>query len=458
MKSNPYLKWMLAFAVIFLPHSSFAAVSGPQANKETVNLTLDDAVKTAARKNPEIKSAKFRAEAYESGVSEAQAAFFPQLNFTETFNRTTNPMWAFGAKLNQESIATTDFSPDELNDPDPTNNFSSVLSVSWPIFSGGRIYHSWKQAGLSSEAENLMLKRTRQNVIARTARAYMGLLLAIENLTVVKQSIDSAQASLNLVESRFNSGFSVKSDLLRAQVRIADLEQQRLQVKSRIKVAKAMLNAAMGMPVDTPINPITPFGKLTETKDDLDKWIKIALVNRPELNNLRLQEEISKKQVIISRSGHLPSLQAVGNYEIDSEDFGETSNNYTLGVVMQMNIFSGFGTVAKTKKANASLKQVRELIKSVELGVQVQTHEAFFTAQSSWERIKVAQTAVTQAQEALRIIKNRYKTGLLTIVSLLDAETASQQAKTILFKSLYDYKVAGIELELAAGTIDKDFK
>ena len=74
------------------------------------------------------------------------------------------------------------------------------------------------------------------------------------------------------------------------------------------------------------------------------------------------------------------------------------------------------------------------------------------------KRIQVAKTALNQAEESLRIVKNRYKNGLLTIVGLLDAEVARQQAHTDYFKALHDFKVAGIELALASGTIDADFQ
>ncbi len=69
----------------------------------------------------------------------------------------------------------------------------------------------------------------------------------------------------------------------------------------------------------------------------------------------------------------------------------------------------------------------------------------------------MAQTAADQAEEGLRIVKNRYNSGLLTIVGLLDAEEARQQAHTNYFKALHDYKVARIDLALASGTIDTDF-
>ncbi len=96
--------------------------------------------------------------------------------------------------------------------------------------------------------------------------------------------------------------------------------------------------------------------------------------------------------------------------------------------------------------------------KSMKLNIQVQTKEAFLKSKSARKRIQVAKTALNQAEESLRIVKNRYKNGLLTIVGLLDAEVARQQAHTDYFKALHDFKVAGIELALASGTIDADFQ
>ena len=102
--------------------------------------------------------------------------------------------------------------------------------------------------------------------------------------------------------------------------------------------------------------------------------------------------------------------------------------------------------------------RVRSLRKSFELNVRVETQRAFYQAQSAWQSIAVARSAIAQAEESLRIVSNRYASGLLTIVDLLDAQIALQQVRVHLFTALHDYKVARIELALAAGIIDKNFK
>jgi outer membrane protein len=448
--------------LIFVGASPFCpAVVGSADNQSVLSpnpLSMTEAIQIAEKQNPEIKAARFQVEAVKSNSTKALSGFYPQVNFTESFNRTTNPMYAFGTQLNQEVITQADFDPQRLNNPDPINNFASDVSVSWSVFEGGRTKIGWEQAKLKLSAATLILERTRQTVIAKTAVAYAGLVLSQKNIMVTKQALDTSNANLNMIRSRYNRGFVVKSDLLRAEVHIADLKQQLLLAQSRFKINEAMLNASMGSAEAAPLNPVTRLTIGADITGTIDAWINTALSKRPELENLRLKEKIAEKEVKKAQAGHYPNINLVGNYEINSENFSDSADNYTLGAVMRINIFSGNRITEETRAAKSLLSRVREMQKSMALGIQVQTRQAFLTAQSARERIQVAKIAVDQAEEGLRIINNRYNNGLLTIVGLLDAELARQQARTSYFKALHDYTVARIDLELAAGTITRDFQ
>jgi outer membrane protein TolC len=147
-----------------------------------------------------------------------------------------------------------------------------------------------------------------------------------------------------------------------------------------------------------------------------------------------------------------------GNYEINSEAFSDSHDNYTLGAMVRVNLYSGQRISSQAAAAKARVAQVKAMRKGLELAVGVETRKAFYQAQSTWQSITVASKAVDQAEEGLRIVGNRYAGGLLTIVDLLDAQVALQQARTRHFKALHDYKAARIDLALATGTIDKDFR
>ena len=445
-----------AFVIFFLPITLTPASAQNMPPPEF--LTLSDSIQIAVKENPTVTAARFKEESLSSQVTQARSGFFPQIDFTETFNRTNNPMWAFATKLNQGVITQADFYPDSLNDPDDINNFASAVSMAWQVYDGGRTKINWRQAQDNQTIAALMLKQTRQHVIAQTARAYVGLLLAQKNLGIIKQSLDIAKASLKMVRSRFESGFVVKSDLLRAQVRVAELEQQRLQAESKVRIAQATLNAAMGRADDQPLHLTSPLTECVETKASISDWLEIALANRPDLEKLNYQEKIAKREIDKVRSDHFPDLRLIGNYEINSEDFSDDKDNYTIGAVMRVNLFSGNRISSNTKSAKFNLKNVQALRKNLMLLIQVQVRESFLYTQSAWEQIQVAQTAVEQAKEGMRIVKNRYNNGLLTIVDLLDAELTHHKAQTSHFKALHDYKVARINLAQAAGTIDTDFR
>jgi outer membrane protein len=450
--------YFLLFIAVFFSFPLFAGAADDQNIPLPEPLSMTEAIHIAAEQNPEIKAAQFQMDAAKSNSIKARSGFYPQLNFSQSFNRTTNPMYAFGTKLNQAAITQEDFDPARLNDPNPINNFTSNFSVSWSIFEGGRTKIGWEQAKQHLSLASLALERTRQKVISQTAKAYVGLVLAQKNIIVTQQALETSKANLKMIQSRYNSGFVVKSDLLRAKVHIADLEQQKLLTESRFKINEAKLSTSMGSGNADSLNPVTPLNIGSEISGTIDNWIHTALSKRPEMENLRLEEDIAKKEVEKSRAGHYPDVNLVGNYEINSEDFSDSADNYAIGAVMRVNIFSGNRITEETRAAKSMLSRVQEMQKSIELGIKVQVREAFLKAISARKRIDVAKTAVDQAEEGLRIVKNRYNNGLLTIVDLLDAELARQQAHTNYFKALHDYKVARVDLELAAGTIDKDFQ
>ena len=299
--------------------------------------------------------------------------------------------------------------------------------------------------------------QTRQQVLAQTATSYMGVLLARENLIVVEEALNTAQAHLGLVSSRLRSGLVVKSDLLRAEVRVAELEQEKLQAQSQLEISRASLNATMGLEVNRVFCLTTPLEHGSKLRGSLTDWTDKAMEHRPDLTQLKLQEMMEEKEVSKSKAAHLPSVHLVGNYEINSEDFSGTNNSYTVGAMLRVNLFSGYKLQSSISEANARLRQVRAARQQLALVVAVQVKQAFLQAGSSWHRIGVAQGAIAQAEEGLRIVRNRYENGLYTIVNLLDAELALQQARTNYLHSLHDYKVATTELALAAGILDENF-
>lgn len=448
-----FIKTSLFYLIfVLLLHSVFIFASEAEEGKSF--LSLSDAVKKALENNPKTKAASFQAEASKSRITQARSGLLPQIYLNETFNRTTNPMWAFGTKLNQENIALSDFDPYRLNNPNDINNFITSVTFDWTLFDGGQTWIGLKQAKLENEAAFLMMERTREEVVGQTATAYFGFLLANEHLDLIRQILDAARAHFKMARSRFENGLTVKSDFLRAQVRVSELEQELFAAESNLLIAKAILCSVMGLSQCASFESTTTLDAEAGTEEQVDKLVEAALANRKDLKQLLFQESMAEEEVSKSQAGHLPSLHLIGNYEINSETFSNTADNYMVGAVMRLNLYSGQRISGKTTEARALLEKIRAIKHELELGINIQVRQAYYQAESSWKRIKVARESIIQAEENLRIIRKRYENGLLTIVNLMDAESALKQARTNHLKALHDYNISTTQLKLATGIIN----
>jgi len=429
-----------------------------EAGEPGSSLTLPQAVQKALVTSPRVNAAQSQVEASEARLAGVRSGLFPKLDVSEEFSRTNNPVGAFSAKLNQGAFTRADFDPSVLNSPNALNNFATTFSVTLPLFDSGQTWIGLGQAGLDKRAAAMGATRTRQEVISETVIAYTGVQVAQESLRVVEQALDTARANMKLIRSRLESGLVVKSDLLRAEVRVAELEQAQVEGQSQVEIAAAALNAAMGLPVDMAFRLATPLEVGPEVQETLEIWTRRALERRPDLDQVKSREKIAAEEVSKSKAAHLPSLHLLGNYQLNSEDFSDSAESYGVGAMVRFNLFNGYNIQAKVEEARSGLRYAQAVSRQMELAVTMETKQAFLQAQSSWQRIQVARAAVSQAEEGLRIVRNRYENGLYTIVNLLDGEVALQQTRSNYVGALRDFAVARVRLFLAAGVLDENFR
>ncbi len=431
------------------------AGSAQEPGRYPAALNLAQAVAIALRENPSLSASQSQVEIAEQRVVQGRAGFLPRLNVSEGFQRTNNPPQVFSTKLNQERFGAEDFAIDRLNQPNAANDFATNFTATWPLYDGGQSWHGWQQAKLGRDAAGQALERMRQQIIARTTAAYAGVLLARESLAVVEAAMAASRSHLAAAEARYGSGLAVKSDLLQAQVRLADLQQQKFLAESQVEVARSALNAVMGVPDPVRFELSSRLEAAGAPEGALESWLATARGQRIELKELEVREAMAREEIGKAQAGHLPSLELVGNYQIHTEEFDGSADNYSVGAVVSLNLFSGGAPSAKVAEAQAARRQVQALRRQMESQVFLEVRQSYTQTASAFQRIGVAHQAVAQAEEAQRIVANRYSSGLLTIVDLLTAEAALQQARTAQARALHDYAVGKTDLRLAAGVLDE---
>jgi outer membrane protein TolC len=170
-----------------------------------------------------------------------------------------------------------------------------------------------------------------------------------------------------------------------------------------------------------------------------------------------MAEEIAKEQSRSAKTAFLPQFAVRGAFEANRQDFiNKGGANWLVAASMRWNLFNGYADRARVSEANASFESARAQGRQALQGVKLEVFKAWADARAAEERLSVASAAVAQAEESLRIIKNRYNGGLTTVTELLRNETALLDAQTRRLAAIHDQRVAAAHLELAAGTLSAD--
>jgi outer membrane protein TolC len=155
-----------------------------------------------------------------------------------------------------------------------------------------------------------------------------------------------------------------------------------------------------------------------------------------------------------NRMNFLPAVNFNSIYEYDTEGMhGVNGDNVTVMVTAVFNLFNGLGDFAQLKKAKAEELKALAMEKDVEQNIRNEVHKAWLNRATAQEQVAVTEKSVSQAEEGLRIVRERYKSGLTIITELLNSETALSRARLERLQARYDYQMARAELRWAAGIL-----
>jgi outer membrane protein TolC len=447
-----FFKVVLSIVTLWL---TFASASAQQ-EAQPSPLTLKQAVTIALEKNPLRKAAIADTKAASAGVHEARSLLMPHLSFSETATRGDDPIYVFGTKLRQSRFTNADFALNKLNTPLPFGNFSTRFGGTWNLFDSFATWHGINQAKQINEAVGHQLDRTDQEIVFRVVSSYYDVLLAAKELEVAERSAKTANSIMERSQARFDSGLTVESDLLTAKVRMAARRQEVIRARNTLEVARAQLNTAMGMPLDSRFQTTEALAERTLPAPVLAEVEKQALANRPDLKRVASEEAAQRQSVSVAKSAFGPRVNAFAGWELDNPMFvaGGGGNNWLGGIEVQFDIFQGGAKRAELARQRALEEKVVAMKQSASDAVRLEVRRAYYDTDANRQQIEVARAAIAQAQESLRINQDRYDSGLITITDLLSAEDAARRSQTDYWEAVYHFQTSYANLELASGSLN----
>jgi outer membrane protein len=454
MKSHRFIHKTLSFFFIFfcLQVLEHAFSIPPSHAGEPETLTLSAACERALKDNPLVRMTLSGRHIADAQLREARAGWFPLLQFGETFTRGNNPVFVFGSLLEQSRFTQANFDLHALNNPEPLSNFRTALILRQTLFDQLQTYTRVTQARLGQRQADLQKAMVEQQIRFEVIRTYYGVLVAHARKGVTEEAVKMAESDMKRIQDRFKSGLVVESDLLAAEVQLAEFRQQQIDSQGDVAIAYAALNTVLGLPVET-LQKVS--GELEEKRFETvnqEELVRLALLQRPDYLQAGYNVLSNKEGVAGAKKEYLPRLDIFGNYGLSGNDLSSGSTDYTISASLTFNIFDP-GRSARIEKAKAAESMATAGQERLANEIRLEVVRAYQQHISARGRLAVAGQVIEQATETHRIVQNRYREGLTTITEVLRSETALLRSRLNLIAARSDHYVSYAHLLLSTGKL-----
>jgi len=411
--------------------------------QETVPISKAEILNRVSKENLSIKISEQEFFQARADYRQTNAVFLPNITASHTGIITTNPLMAFGSKLNQEILTAADFNPVLLNNPNQTQSFATKIEIQQPLINVDGIYQR-KAAKSKMEAMSLQTQRTTDYLMFEVDKAYMQLQLAYKGVDVLVIALKTANENKKLAENSYKQGYLQRADVLSVEVRVTEVKNQLQTAKSNIENASNYLSFLMNTNTNTILKPTD---SLTVSNVNLYANKNIT-ENRSDIKAMHLALNAYEAMNKADKMAFLPRLNAFGSYELyDDKVFQGDANGYLFGAQLSWNIFEGSKRFGKAQKSKAEFDKSKLEYEQYVSQSNLELNKAKRMLTDAENSLNLTQLALEQSKESLRIRTDRFEEGLEKTSDLLAAETQYAQKQLEYYQTIFEYNYAQAYLQ-----------
>lgn len=419
---------------------------------EVVELNLEDAMQRAFNTNPAITIAGYERDSARASYNAARNSRWITIEGTHVTRRGGNDdnQYTAGGWVASADNKTV-YVPSQNRGKLIGNTHSNTLTASMPIYTGGKLNGTIKQAKAGYLISEQGLQKAYNDMRSTVTNGYFDMLQADNMQKLGRESVERLADHLKNVEAQYEVGVVAKVDVLRSQVELANAKQSLIKAENAYQIAEANLNKIVGLPMDTQLK-LDNILVYAPYENDMQYCLDYAAMHRPELEQAKQNVEAAKGALRVAISGHMPQIAASASQNWNDSNWpGDENGNWGVGVQVTMNIFDSGVTTSKIHGAEADLAKAHETYRDTVDAVNLDVRSNYLNLREAEKRIDTTKLAVSQAEEDYRIAQLRYMNGVGTNTDVLDAQVALTDAKTNYLQAMYDYNTCKTNLETAIG-------
>jgi OMF family outer membrane factor len=422
--------------------------------KGTQPITLQQAIELARRNNRDLQVALLQLERAQSALREAQAALFPNLGLNAQIARQQSASAQLATERQKRAEAGL---PPELRSPSQdqaSTAFTGAAQLSYSLYTSGRRLASIRAAEEQVRFQQLDIERLSEQIRLNVSTSYYDLQQADENVRIQQAAVKNAEASLRDAQALERAGVGTRFDVLRAQVNLANSQQNLVRALSQQRIASARLGTLLSIPGSISISAADPVALAGLWNQTLEQSIILAFQNRPELQQFLAQRNISEQRRRLALSDLGPQLSIVASYNLLDQfnDSISVTDGYSIGLQANLTLFDGGAAKARAAQERANIRIAETQFSQQREQIRFQVEQAYSNLQANLENVQTANAALEQARESLRLARLRFQAGVGTQTDVIAAETDLTTAEGNRVAAILDYNRALVSLQQAVST------
>lgn len=407
-------------------------------------LTFTEAFDAALRTDAQFRAAEFDLQSSRQGVPIARAGLLPNISLS-VGAANVNGSRQYPNAVNQDVRLKVDYSAPNAN-----------LAMRMPLINVEAL-NRYRQSQVQSDQAESVFRTRGLDLINRLAAAYLQVLLAEESRQLVEVQLQSQTTQLKQAEQRLGAGEGTRVDVASARANLDIVRARLIEAEDQLQLSHIQLKRITGiqtttlrrLPSDLTPMPLQPEG--------LFGWLDLAMRQSPSVRSREQAVDVARLTVKRNQAQHMPRLDLVASMSRSENEslssLNQTATLRSVGLQLNVPIYSGGGIDATVKQAMADLARVEEELRSEKENVAVEVQRNHQAVTNGMAKIAAQQRAVESTALAVTATGRGLQAGVSTLNDVADAQARHFSARRELAQLRIDQLLARTRLLIAAGVL-----
>jgi len=330
--------------------------------------------------------------------------------------------------------------------------YAAGIDVGYLLFDGGARTARVEGAEAALFEAGFRHNTNLQDTALAVEASYYELLGAQWLLKVAEDTVTRTRYQMELARARYESGVVTRADVLRAETQHADAQLQHVQARNGVRISHGRLAHAMGVPVHSTFDVAELPDHIQQQELPLvERLLDEAARQRPELEAALARIEANRAQVAEAQAAYWPTLSAEASAGRRDTEFVPERDEWTVGLTVAFPLFDGSERRNRLARARADLGRAVADHADLLQGIELDVWTAYWRLTEAAEAVTAAATLTASARESARLAEGEYRSGVTSIIGLIDAQTAQTAAERRLVQARLDWYTAKARFEWAVG-------